>query len=205
MEVLKDSRQIPKREEYTANKSYSDIVYTWLQVNSEYDKKSKIRWIAKKDVKFTVMAEELGLTRQTVSTKFKKLLPANEDNKAGIGLITYNDELKRYELVELDKNAAMLVEQTTLRVMLSSLNENAISVYVYFLNRYLANQSQSYEFTLDQVKAFIGLRVGIRTNNYIITDIIQVLQKLGLLEYKYVLQEDRSHYTIIRVTNHITW
>lgn len=30
MEIQKNSRQMPKREEYTANKAYSDIVYGWL-------------------------------------------------------------------------------------------------------------------------------------------------------------------------------
>lgn len=30
MQLLKDSRQIPKEKEYMSNKLYSDIIYAWL-------------------------------------------------------------------------------------------------------------------------------------------------------------------------------
>jgi hypothetical protein len=44
---------------------------------------------------------------------------------------------------------ATLIENGTLRMMISALNENTINIYIYLLNRFLANDEQSFEFTLD--------------------------------------------------------
>ena len=203
MEILKDSRQIPKKKIYTANKLYSDIVYTWLQVNSEWDVNNEIRWVPKQRVNFTLMGEQLGLSRQPVSTRFKKLLDDDGKQNKGLGLVHFNSKLKRYELVTLESDAAMLVERETLRKMLSAFNENTISVYVYLLNRYIANKEQGYEFTLEQVKSFIGISVGIRSNNYIITDIMDILKQLGLLDYQLVEKFDRACYQVISMSNKI--
>jgi hypothetical protein len=58
-----NTRQMPKTKEYLAHKGYSDIVYAWLQVNSSYDKENDIRYISKKEIKFTRIADELGISR----------------------------------------------------------------------------------------------------------------------------------------------
>lgn len=203
MKILKDSRQMPKKKEYMANKMYSDIVYAWIQVNSQWDKESNIRWISKKDVKFTVIANDLGITRQTVSTKFKRLLDRDDKGNEGLGLIVFNEELQRYELNLLSADAAMLVERGTLRKMVSALSENAINVFIYLLNRYLANQEQSFEFTLEQVKAAIGLGTQTRSNDYIITDILCVLKKLGLLDYQLDVKGEKTVYRLEYMTNKI--
>ena len=187
---------MPKREEYTANKAYSDIVYGWLQVHSEWDRERGIRWVDKKTVNYSAMADQLGLTRQTVSTKFKRLLD-------GLGLVTFNVELNRYELVQLSADMATLIENGTLRMMISALNENTINIYIYLLNRFLANDEQSFEFTLDQCKAFIGKGVGSHSNNYIVTDILCILSKLDLLKYKSDAHGVKTVYRVITVNNKI--
>lgn len=191
---------MPKREEYTANKAYSDIVYGWLQVHSEWDRERGIRWVDKKTVNYSAMADQLGLTRQTVSTKFKRLL---DKDKAGLGLVTFNAELNRYELVQLSADMATLIENGTLRMMISALNENTINIYIYLLNRFLANDEQSFEFTLDQCKAFIGKGVGSHSNNYIVTDILCILSKLGLLKYELISKRVKTVYRVIAVNNKI--
>lgn len=191
---------MPKQEEYTANKAYSDIVYGWLQVHSEWDREQGIRWVDKKTVNYSAMADQLGLTRQTVSTKFKRLL---DKDKAGLGLVTFNTELNRYELVQLSADMATLIENGTLRMMISALNENTINIYIYLLNRFLANDEQSFEFTLDQCKAFIGKGVGSHSNNYIVTDILCILSKLGLLKYELVSKSVKTVYRVITVNNKI--
>lgn len=191
---------MPKREEYTANKAYSDIVYGWLQVHSELDRERGIRWVDKKTVNYSAMADQLGLTRQTVSTKFKRLL---DKDKAGLGLVTFNTELNRYELVQLSADMATLIENGTLRIMISALNENTINIYIYLLNRFLANDEQSFEFTLDQCKAFIGKGVGSHSNNYIVTDILCILSKLDLLKYELVSKGVKTVYRVITVNNKI--
>lgn len=207
MKILPDSRQIPKGQEYTANKMYTDIVYAWLQVNSKREEETNIRWIAKKDVKFVDMANELGITRQTASTKFKKLLAEDGKGNKGLGLITFNAEKNRYELQLLPDNVAMLIQQKTLRKMIAALNQNTISVYVYLLSRYIANDEHEFEFTLEQVKSFIGLGTGGRSNNYIITDILSILKTIGLIDYKLMDKVDkngiRSVYVVERMSNKI--
>lgn len=190
---------MPKQEEYTANKAYSDIVYGWLQVHSEWDRERGIRWVDKKTVNYSAMADQLGLTRQTVSTKFKRLL-----DKDGLGLVTFNTELNRYELVQLSADMATLIENGTLRMMISALNENTINIYIYLLNRFLANDEQSFEFTLDQCKAFIGKGVGSHSNNYIVTDILCILSKLDLLKYELISKSGvKTVYRVIAVNNKI--
>ena len=202
MEIQKNSRQMPKKEEYTSNKAYSDIVYGWLQVHSEWDREQGIRWIDKKTVNYSAMADQLGLTRQTVSTKFKRLLDKDDKGKAGLGLVVFNAELKRYELIQLSADMATLIENGTLRMMISALNENTINIYIYLLNRFLANREQPFEFTLDQCKTFIGKGVGSHSNNYIITDILCILAKLDLVQYELVQKADGSNVkTVYRVTS----
>lgn len=174
---------MPKKKEYTANKAYSDIVYAWLQVNSEWDGiKGHVRTIPKSRVKYVDMADELGLSRQTVSVRFKKLL----DTDGGIGLIHFNQATNKYELSLLPAEMAQLIEKDTLRRMVSALNENAISVYIYLFSRYCANQYKEFVFTMDQIKNAINISTKTRSNNYIITDILDVLQQLELLEYEVV-------------------
>lgn len=185
MKTVKDSRQMPKRREYTANKAYSDIVYAWLQVNSEWDGEiGHCRTIPKSKVKFVDIANELDISRQTVSTKFKHLL----DEGDGIGLVHYNDVTKNYELTLLPAEMAQLIENNTLRRMVSALNQNAISVYIYLFSRYCANSSSEFRFTVNQVKGAIGLSTSTRSNNYIITDILDVLQDMKLLTYEKVTE-----------------
>lgn len=208
MKILKDSRQMPKKQEQVSNKMYSDVVYAWLQTNSDWDRENNIRWIAKKDVKYIKIAECLGISRQTASTKFKKLLDKDEKGQVGIGLVVFNSEKERYELPTLSADMAMLIENGTLRKMLNALNENAINVYIYLLNRFLANKEQPFKFEIDQVKQFIGISTTSRGNNYIISDILLVLQKLGLIEYELISEKTergdiRSLYQINAMSNYI--
>lgn len=102
---------------------------------------------------------------------------------------------------------ATLIENGTLRMMISALNENTINIYIYLLNRFLANGEQSFEFTLDQCKVFIGKGVGSHSNNYIVTDILCILSKLDLLEYELISKSDmhgiKTVYRVIAVNNKI--
>lgn len=204
MKILKDSRQMPKKQEWVADKMYSDVVYAWLQTNSEWDKELNVRWIAKKDVKYVRIAESLGITRQTASTKFKRLLDRDDKGQTGLGLVILNEEKSRYELPVLPPDVAMLIENGTLRKMVNTLNENSISVYIYLLGRFLAGKEQPFKVEIDQIKEFIGIALSSRGNNYIVTDILLVLGKLGLIEYELVLEKEvRTVYQVNLVRNFI--
>ena len=99
-----------------------------------------------------------------------------------MGLIKeYNNEL--YELTLLDNNLADLIPYPTLKLMTDTLSENCINVYVYLLSLYYGNGCNPVQFTLEQVKKNIGICATTRSNDDIITNILLVLKKLGLIEY----------------------
>lgn len=174
MEIEKNSRQVPKTKQVITNKSYHDIVYAYLQVNSLLDD-NNVRYISKKQIKFTQIAAALGISRQTVSTKFKGMI--------AMGLIVENSEKERYELTTLDNSSALLIPMETLRKMTSALSENAINVYIILFNNWFKHEQKGYQITLGSIKEAIGISSKTRSNDYIITDILEVLAQLGLIKY----------------------
>lgn len=104
-----------------------------------------------------------------------------------------------YKIIILEKNAASLIPYETLKLLVDALSENAISVYIYMLNRYIANGEKSFQFTLDQVKKYIGISTATRSNNDTITNILCVLQKIGLIEYNMsTLQQEHDSFQNIK-------
>ena len=67
--------------------------------------------------------------------------------------------------------------------MTDTLSENCINAYAYLLSLYYGNGCNSVQFTLEQVKKNIGICSTTRSNDDIITNILLVLKKLGLIEY----------------------
>lgn len=189
---------MPKRREDIVDKRYSDLVYAWFQINSEWDGAGENRWIMKRDASFIRIAEELGMSRQTVSIKVKNLLKMND-------LLIYNNKLKRYEIIKQPGNVMMLIEHNTLRKMVSSLNENTINVYIYLLSRFLANDEEYYEFSIRQIKEFIGIGITTRSNDYIVSDILDILRRIGLIEYKIIRRSNGQQqiHRLTYITNHI--
>ena len=101
-----------------------------------------------------------------------------------LGLVKQVEDNKDiYELTVLNKELATLIPYDTLRIMTNALSEKSISCYVYLLNRYLANSCKKFNFTMDQIKTFIGLSTKTRSNNQNVLDILNVLQKLELIDY----------------------
>ena len=116
----KNRRQVPKIKEYLSLKKYCDILYCYLQVISNYDDETKERYVLKKSINFTKIAGDLGISRQTASTKFKNL--------KDMGLIV--EDSIRFILVNLDKEIAELVPFSTLRILTNTVKDNVISVYI---------------------------------------------------------------------------
>lgn len=136
----------------------------------------------KKDIKFTKLADVFNLTRQTISTKFKNLIT--------LGLIV-DSGVDTYDLIKLDNDVAWLVQYDLLKLMTDALSENAISVYTYLGNRYYANQ-KPFQFTLEQIKKHIGICATTRSNDDTITNILFVLQKLGVIQYSLTTMKQES-------------
>ena len=122
-----------------------------------------------------------------------------------MGLILKNETKKRYELTILDANLAALVPYPTLKLLVDTLNENSISVYLYLLNRYIASGEQSYVFTLAQVKAMIGISTNTRSNDEIITNILYVLSKIGLLKYSLTTVDQGDNFENIKTIYQVEW
>lgn len=189
---------MPNKQEYLSVQGFNDIVYAWFQVNSEWSgKKGEPRYVLKKNASFTRIGEELDCTRQTASKRTKILI--------SMGLLTEEDD--RYLLTILPDDMSMLIEKETLRKMMSALNECTISIYVYLFSRFWANEKKSYEITLKQIKVVVGIGVSDSTN-YRVKDILDILKKLGLIEYDLIKKQDltggiKSVYVIKQVKNKI--
>lgn len=177
MVIEKNSRQIPSNEKYTANKNYSDILYGYLQHISVLDETLGVRYIEKKDIKYTKIAEDLGVTRQTISKKFNNLIEE--------GLLSFDGSSKRYYLLVLEAELATLLPNDTVRVLCNTLQERCLSVLAYLLKTYVQHGCQPCEVSLEVIKGYVGLSKTNRgSNNEIIRDIFIVLNRLGLIQYK---------------------
>ena len=177
MQIEKNSRQIPSNERYTANKNYSDILYGYLQHMSILDEALGMRYIEKKDIKYTKIAEDLGVTRQTVSKKFNNLVEE--------GLLSFEGSSKRYYLLVLEAELATLLPDDTVKVLCNTLQERCLSVLAYLLKTYVQHREQPCEVNLDVIKGYVGLNKANRgSNNEIIRDIFIVLNRLGLIQYR---------------------
>ena len=196
LENKKDSRQIPKTKDICSNKNYYDVMYAYFQCLSDKDDNG-IRYFDKKEVKFTKLGELFGISRQTASTRFKNLQE--------LGLIKEYDT-KHYELVTLEKDMASLIQYKTLKIITDTLSENSISTYIYLLNRYYANGCKSFQFTLEQVKAQIGIATTTRSNDNIVTNILFILEKIGLIKYELTsVKQTDDNFQNIKTIYQLTW
>ena len=176
VQIGEDSRQMPKTKDYMSNKKYCDILYAYLQTISSWDGVvGHPRVFSKKEKNFQKISEIIGKSRQTVSKKFNTLLE--------LGLVKERED--SYELIVLEKDLASLIPLKTLRVLVNAMSENAISIYIYLLNRYyaiLSSGKTEFMFTLSQLKGIIGISSNTRSNDYIINDILTILEKIGLIK-----------------------
>lgn len=204
MRIEKDSRQVPKTKDIMASAKYCDILYCYFQNISTWDGiEGHPRIFSKKDKNFSKLSDYLKISRQTLSKKFNNLVE--------LGLIKEIGD--NYELIILEEDIASLIPVNTLKVLVSALNENAISVYVYLLNRYYAankNGQQEFIFTKEQLKTLLGFSTATRSNDYIIDGILTVLQKLELIKIESrnvvdnITGDIKTHLYIIYATNKIS-
>lgn len=197
LKIQPNSRQIPKARNICSNKKYYDILYAYLQCISERDAESNKRYFYKKDINFSKLGEIFNLSRQTVSTKFKNLKE--------LGLI---EEVNKdtYQLIELSADIASLVPYNTLKLITDTLNDNSISTYIYLLNCYYGNDCRPFQFTLDQIKGYIGISTSTRSNNDIVTNILYVLEKIGLIKYSLsTVKQETDNFQNVKTIYQLDW
>ena len=197
MVIQENSRQVPKITIFTANKMYHDLVYGLFQELSYIEKlpgESKPdRYVNKKEVTQTAVSKKLNISRVTA----KKYL----DNLIALGLVQEDNKNKRYKLIELDKSTASLIPFETLRILNNTLSQNSISIYVYLMNRFIANGCKSFNVTNSQLKNFIGISTDTSSNDHVVSDILKVLELLGLIEIQIRFEEGKSLRFVTRVNN----
>lgn len=205
MKIIDNSRQIPKAKQYLTSSNYYDILYGYLQAMSKWDgNPDHPRYVYKKSVNYSRIAQDLDSSRQTVSKRFKSMLQGTAQNQGSSipPLIRLSDDGKRYELISLAASVTMLIPQSTLEVLVSVLNDNAISTYAYLFNRYWANKCKQFTFSYKEVKNAIGIAANSNGNNYIIKSILFILQKIGLLKYEQEIVYKNGE---LGYQNRITW
>jgi hypothetical protein len=122
-----------------------------------------------------------------------------------MGLIKERED-KNFEIIVLENDYATLVPYETVELMVNSLSEHAISTYVYLFNKYWSKEQQPFQITLEEVKKHIGICATTRSNNNIITDILFVLQKLGLIEYHLTaMKQEGTTFENIKTIYEIDW
>ena len=208
MSIETNSRQMPSISNYTKEKDYCDLLYAWLQCNSEKENmtnearrrihKSKIKWtgIEKDFTRADVEGKEIKvMARKTIAKYFKHL----EEKK----LITYCEEDEYYYLTRLDQHEANLIEYNTLNKLMNVFQKNSISIYIYLFNRYFANGKQPFVATMKQIKDFIGIASTTTSNNLIVSDTLDILKRLKLLDYSIVRKDDKSYMEFKWVKNRL--
>ena len=184
LEIKKDSRQVPSTKQVCSNKLYCDTLYAYLQCISEWEVEEDYRYIPCKNINFTQLGKDFGVSRQTLATKFNQLVD--------LKLVQHDQNKKRYILSVLPDKQAYLIPINTLNQLSAAFNERSISIYVYLFNRFIMNGQKPYEFTLEQLKTWVGISTKTRSNDKVINSILQVLFNCGLIEYKMIEKVDNS-------------
>ena len=121
-------------------------------------------------------------------------------------LLNVKNQKDIFQLIELSADIAALVPYNTLKLITDTLNENSISTYVYLLNCYYSNNCQPFQFTLDQVKSYIGISTSTRSNNDIITNILYVLEKIGLIKYSLTtMKQEADTFQNVKTIYQLDW
>lgn len=195
MVIKKNSRQMPSTTSIVREKDYCDLLYAWLQCNSERENvNTSRRRIEKKKVKWASIERdftrelsdgtiEKAMSRKTIAKYFAYLLDSKLVSDEG-------DDY--YYLTVLDGSEANLIEYNTLLKMMNVFQKNSINIYIYLFNKYYTSSFQPFIATFRQIKEYIGIATTTTSNNAIIDDTIDILKRLGLLDYKIKVLEDNK-------------
>ena len=204
MDIKKNSRQMPSTTSIVREKDYCDLLYAWLQCNSEREnintsrrriEKKKVKW-ASIERDFTRQLSdgsiEKAMSRKTIAKYFSYLI----DEKL---VIDENDDY--YYLAVLDPQDGNLIEYNTLLKMMNVLQKNSINIYIYLFNRYYANNFQPFIATMKQIKEYIGIATTTTSNNYIILNTIDILSRLGLLKMSIIFDDNKTYMQFSDIRN----
>lgn len=196
---------MPTNRMLVREKNYCDLLYAWLQCNSErVHPTSRERCIAKSKVKWAAI--ERDFTRELSDGTFEKIMDRRTIAKyfnflVAQGLVKLEEDT--YYLTLLEGSEAHLIEYNTLSKLMNVLQKNSLSIYIYLYNRYYANNSKPFIATMKQIKEYIGVATTTTSNNVFIDDTLDILKRLNLLDYELTLQEGKSYLTFKWVKNQL--
>ena len=205
MNIQKNSRQMPSTKAITSSKDYCDLLYAWLQIKSSKPmafgeerivEKEFVNWsLIERDFTIEVEGKPVKrMGRKTIAKNFEWLV----EHK----LIRFDEEQDAYVLTAIDSSNAFLVEYNTLACLMNVLQKRSLSIYIYVLNRYIANCYEEYPIKLSHLKDYIGITSNTNSNNVFIKDTFTILKKLGLMDFELKkLDNDRTMYYIKWVSN----
>lgn len=195
MKIEQNSRQIPTNSSITSAKQYCDLLYAWLQCNSErVTPDSEGRRIPKKSVKWVAIERDFTRTlsdgtvdkvmaRKTIAKYFEYLIQK--------GLVTEGQD-DFYYITVLPSDSAHLIEYKTLYKLMNVLQKHSLSIYIYLFNRYYSNGCQPVIVTMSQIKNYVGAATTTTSNNGFIDDTIDILKRLKLLDMDLIFQDGKS-------------
>ena len=200
-------RQVPKMKSITTEKDYCDLLYAWIQCNSErVSASSKDRKIDKKKVKWQSIEKDFTrhINGEDIKVMGRKAIAKYFKTLIDMGLIYENENDDQfYYITLLETEDASLLEYHTLEKLMNVLQKRAISIYVYLYSRFCANSMQPYIVTMSQIKEYIGVASSTTSNNHIIADTFEILKRLGLMEYELTWNDNKSMYQINWVHNEL--
>lgn len=193
---------MPSKATIVKEKNYCDLLYAWLQCNSERSdlgrmvSKAKIKWQAiERD--FTRTDSEgktyKEMSRKTIAKYFNYL---EKQGFIHLGQKDKGEDEDYYYLKTLSREDANLIEFHTLVQLTNVLQKNSLNIYNYLINEYYRNRQQPYIITIRQIKDFIGIAVSTTSNNMIIDDTLDILKRLRLIDYHIVYQKEKSFFEI---------
>lgn len=198
----KDSRQMPSNRATVREKDYCDLLYAWLQCKSERLEDDRQRRIHKSLVKWVAIEKDFVrvdkegkeykvMSRKTIAKYFTFL----ESKK----LIELKDDY--YYLTILNPENANLIECKTLNKLMNVLQKNSLNIYNCLINEYCRRGQVPFIITIRQIKDYIGIATSTTSNNGIVDDTIDILQRLSLLDYQIKYIDNKSYIEIQWVRN----
>ena len=181
------SRRIPTTKEFLGNKQINDKVYGMLQAMSTTAKVDDkiVRFVYKKKVNKSEIAENFGVSRQSISRYFNKLIKCGFLNEIKV---KSRDNCHLADAYELPENSDLFVpvEFETLVYLLDVTNADVIKVYTYLFNKdkckkFSYGSNGKYEFTYKELSSVLNLSYQNKTNQKI-KNILNALTLLGLIE-----------------------
>lgn len=207
--IPENSRQFPREEKIVKNKNFVDKIYGYLQSISYRDEETDARrYLEPSQLNYSAIGRAVGISRQTVKSKIAFMMPVSEDNKNGLGILTYDGGKDRYYLELFPATEAILIERDLLHYMSITFSKYVITIYSYLFLRWYAvttNGGSQFEFMIDKIKDVIGFSHNSNSNDDDIKDMLSTMREVGLIDYnvrvEYQGTKQKNHYTITNVVN----